>query len=69
MRLALFVVAFGFAWVGHACVWVSLLNNLYGRPLPKRLLKLWRLLTGGIILASAGECNAPLVRLQSRVLR
>src|SRR5207248_215588 len=39
------------AWVGHACVWTALLNHLYGRPLPKQLLKPWRHLTGLIILA------------------
>lgn len=38
------------AWVGHACIWVSLLSHLYGRPWPKRLLKLWRLFTGLVIL-------------------
>jgi predicted MPP superfamily phosphohydrolase len=42
----LFVVT----WVGHACVWVSLLSHLYGRPIPKKLLKLWRLFTGLVIL-------------------
>jgi uncharacterized protein len=39
------------AWVGHACVWTALLNHLYGRPLSKTLLKVWRYLTGLIILA------------------
>ncbi len=39
------------AWVGHACIWVSLLNNLYGRALNKRVLKVWRLLSGLLILA------------------
>ncbi|MCI0700597.1 MAG: hypothetical protein L0241_05910, partial [Planctomycetia bacterium] len=39
------------AWVGHACIWTALLNNLYGRPLSKSLLKLWRFVTGGIILS------------------
>ena len=47
----LFLLAFCVAWVGHACIWVSLLNNFYGRPLPKWLLKPWRLMTGLVILA------------------
>ncbi len=38
------------AWVGHACIWTSVLNNLYGRPLPKQFLKVWRYVTGLIIL-------------------
>lgn len=38
------------AWVGHACVWVAVLNNLYARPLPKGPLKAWRFLTGAAIL-------------------
>jgi predicted MPP superfamily phosphohydrolase len=37
-------------WIGHACLWVSVLSHLYGRPLPKSLLKLWRLVTGLIIV-------------------
>jgi uncharacterized protein len=45
------VLAFLLAWVGHACIWVSLLNILYGNPLPKSLLRPWRLLTGLVILA------------------
>jgi len=44
------VLLFLVAWVGHACVWVSLLSHLYGRPIPKKLLKLWRLFTGLVIL-------------------
>lgn len=51
LSLVLLVLGFGFAWVGHACVWVALMNHLYGRPLPKKLLKVWRFATGGIILA------------------
>lgn len=47
----LIVLAFAVAWVGHACIWTATLNNLYGRPLPKRLLKAWRFLTGAAILA------------------
>ena len=48
---AILLLGFGVAWVGHACLWVSLLNNFYGRALPKSLLKPWRLLTGAVILA------------------
>lgn len=47
--LVLLVVAV--AWVGHACLWVAVLNNLYARPLPKQPLKVWRLVTGVVILA------------------
>ncbi len=45
------VVLFALAWIGHACIWTALLNNLYGLPLPKKWLKVWRYLTGLIILA------------------
>ena len=52
-------------WVGHACIWFTLLNYLYGRRLPKLLLKPWRLLTGLVILAFPLFCwlvgNQPLV--------
>ncbi len=37
-------------WIGHACFWTYWLNNLYGRRLPKRFLKPWRLLTGLVIV-------------------
>ncbi|MDY3555086.1 metallophosphoesterase [Gemmata sp. JC717] len=49
ITLLLFAVAV--AWVGHACVWVAVLNNLYARPLPKGPLKVWRFATGATILA------------------
>ena len=39
------------AWVGHAAIWTAILSHLYGRPLPKAFLKLWRLFTGLLILA------------------
>lgn len=39
------------AWIGHACFWTYWLNNLYGRRIPKKLLKPWRLFTGAVILA------------------
>lgn len=47
--LALLLIVF--AWVGHAYILIALLNNLYGRRLPKVLLKPWRFITGGLILA------------------
>jgi predicted MPP superfamily phosphohydrolase len=47
----LLYLLFLIAWVGHAYIWVSVLNNLYGRPLSKWLLKAWRLFTGILILA------------------
>ncbi len=47
--LAVLLVAL--AWVGHAYILTALLNNLYGRRLPKSLLKLWRFVTGALILA------------------
>ncbi|HYH67606.1 MAG TPA: metallophosphoesterase [Urbifossiella sp.] len=42
--------AFLIAWVGHACVLTALLNNAYGRPFPKSVLKPLRLGTGVLIL-------------------
>jgi len=39
------------ACLGHACLWMALLNVLYGLPLPKWFLKNWRILTGLVILA------------------
>ena len=50
MYFALVLLALAAAWVGHACIWISSLNNFYGRALPKWLLKPWRLLTGAVIL-------------------
>ncbi len=40
-----------FIWIGHACLAIWILNNLYGRRLSKRFLKPWRLFTGLVILA------------------
>jgi predicted MPP superfamily phosphohydrolase len=62
-RVALAIALFAAAWVGHACVWVSLLNNLYGRPVSKLVLKPLRLFTGFAILAfpllvASGACGA-----------
>lgn len=57
LRAAGFLVA----WVGHACIWTTVLNHVYGRPLPKVVLKPWRLLTGVIIL------GFPLLLLTERV--
>jgi predicted MPP superfamily phosphohydrolase len=47
----LWILLFAVAWVGHACVWTSVLSHVYGRPLPKWFLKLWRLVTGVVIVA------------------
>src|SRR5215212_6831830 len=51
LPLAVRMLMFAIAWVGHACIWTSVLNNLYGRRLHKGVLKPWRLLTGVVILA------------------
>ncbi len=62
--------AFAIAWVGHACIWTSVLNQAYGRRLPKAVLKPWRLLTGALILAFPLVLLAPdfiLVRVYSLV--
>lgn len=50
MFLALIVIALALAWIGHACLWTALLNNVYGRPLAKYVLKVWRYATALIIL-------------------
>src|SRR5438067_7861711 len=42
---------FAGACVGHAAVWVPVLNNLYGRRIPKHVLKPLRSLTGVVLLA------------------
>jgi len=47
----LLLLVFAVAWLGHVCVWTSLLSNLFGRALPKPFLKAWRLLTAVVILA------------------
>ena len=39
------------AWVGHACIWVSILNYVYARPYPKAILKPWRHFSGLVILS------------------
>jgi uncharacterized protein len=44
-------IILGVSWIGHAVLWTAFLNRLYGRALPKRFLKLWRLFTGVVILA------------------
>lgn len=44
------VILFFIAWVGHACLWVYLLNISYGLPISKMILKPWRLLCGVMIL-------------------
>ena len=38
------------AWVGHAYLLTGLLNHLYGRPLPKPLLRVVRLIVGLLIV-------------------
>jgi hypothetical protein len=45
------LLVLGIAWVGHAGMWTAVMNHLYGRPLNKTFLKLWRLFTGVVILA------------------
>lgn len=40
-----------FAWIGHAYLLTGVLNNLYGRPLPKPFLRIVRALVGLLILA------------------
>lgn len=47
--VAPYLLLYAAAWVGHAYLWTGLLNHLYGRPLPKRFLKPWRLFTGLVI--------------------
>src|SRR4051812_42774202 len=47
----LLILALLVAWVGHACIWTSALNYVYGRRLPKVVLKPWRLVTGVVIVA------------------
>ncbi len=42
---------FAVAWVGHACVWVAVMNFLFGCPISKKFLKPWRLVTGVVLLA------------------
>ena len=49
--MVLVFVALVLAWVGHACLWTALLNNVYGRPLPKYVLKGWRYATGLVLAA------------------
>jgi predicted MPP superfamily phosphohydrolase len=50
-RITLFFLLFAVAWIGHACIFTSALNYIYGRRLPKAVLKPWRLLTGIVIVA------------------
>src|SRR5579872_359129 len=47
----LLTLAFIFSWVGHACIWTSILNNFYGRPWPKIFLRMWRYTTALILIA------------------
>ena len=61
-------LAVGVAWVGHAAVWTAVMNHLYGRPLNKYFLKLWRLFTGVAIVESTKTRARPraLARLDRR---
>src|SRR5512147_2100161 len=56
MLLAVLLTGLAVAWVGHACIWTALLNNIYGRPLAKYVLKVWRYATGLIILVFPALC-------------
>ncbi len=74
MLASLAVLLAALAWVGHAYVLTALLNNLYGRALPKTLLKPGRYLVGvaivsfPLLLASAvdpaaiAEAAGPVIR-------
>ncbi|MBA4187201.1 MAG: hypothetical protein C0467_04200 [Planctomycetaceae bacterium] len=48
---SIFMLVFATAWLGHVCLWTSLLSNLFGRAIPKPFLKAWRMLTAGVIIA------------------
>lgn len=48
---ALTAALLGVAGIGHAAIATALLNYLYGQPLPKPLLRLWRYATGVWIAA------------------
>ncbi len=39
------------AWIGHACLWTTVLNYIYARPYPKPILRIWRHFTGLLIAA------------------
>jgi predicted MPP superfamily phosphohydrolase len=51
LPLPLLVLGFLPVWVGHACIWTHALNDVYGRPYSKVILRPWRMFTGIIILA------------------
>lgn len=48
--LTVLILLNGAAWIGHAYGLTTLLNILYGLPLPKPFLRLWRLATGLAVL-------------------
>ena len=48
---AFMLVYWFFICIGHACFWTAMLNAFYAEPLPKRVLKAWRLFTGFVIAA------------------
>src|SRR4051794_17766622 len=50
MPLAVILILFFAAWVGHAYLWTTLLNYVYARPYPKAILKPWRLIVGLVVL-------------------
>ncbi|CAN5263524.1 hypothetical protein BH11PLA2_BH11PLA2_32300 [soil metagenome] len=52
MLIPKLIAVYAFIWLGHACIWTYFLNNLYARRLPKRFLKLWRLMTGFVIVSA-----------------
>src|SRR4051812_48317767 len=51
MLETLAVLLIAFAWVGHAYILTTVLNNLYARTLPKTFLKPLRHVIGVLILA------------------
>ncbi len=50
MTYAVFALLVAVPWVGHVYILTAILNNLYGRRLPKAFLKPYRLFTGVAIL-------------------
>ena len=50
MSFAIFELLFAATlWVGHACIWTTLLNVFYSQYWPKHFLKPWRIFTGLLI--------------------
>jgi hypothetical protein len=44
-------ILFAVAWVGHTCIWVALMNFLFGCPIPKLFLKSWRWVTAALLFS------------------